>query len=239
MIRCGNRNVRDAVFTTSQHIFLISFIIVSVNSWVLPVVQKVHFSYPKSSHNIVAQCKILARACSMGINTLGCSRCRPSSSVRSTSEAVNFDFTDNDNDSLTDTINVQWHLLCKHHALCDKLDIGVQSKTTTWVGKWSTYDYVGDIVLETMPASANYISTSTHPTVDSPDRIDVTHTISTGSTSSDCETCFDDPNSLRTIPITTYTPDNIDRKCRLGACGMVVGPSILRSSGTSKSNIYT
>lgn len=134
------------------------------------------------------------------------------------------------------TINLQWQLFGKYHAHFANLDDSLQTKTTSWVGKWTTYDYVGDIVLETMPASVNYISStgSTNPSSESPDRVNVTHSISTGSTLSDCEKCFDDPNSIRTIPVASYTPDNIISKSRLGSCGMVVGPSIIHSTGTSK-----
>jgi hypothetical protein len=129
--------------------------------------------------------------------------------------------------------NIQWELFRKHHArFRDAPDDG--PVTTSWVGRWTTYDYVGDILLETMPAAVNYMYTSAPSSNDA--KVQVTHTISTGSVSSDCATCFDDPNMSRTIPITVYTPESIGSKTRLGACSMVVGPSILQKSGTSTSS---
>jgi hypothetical protein len=143
------------------------------------------------------------------------------------SESSGDDNGDVPSDSLK---NIQWELFRKHHARfgCSQ-EYG--QVTTSWVGRWTTYDYVGDILIETMPASVNYIYTSS-PSIDA--KVQVTHTISTGSATSDCATCFDDPNTSRTIPITLYTPESIGTKTRLGACSMVVGPSILQKSGTSK-----
>jgi hypothetical protein len=133
--------------------------------------------------------------------------------------------------------SVQWQLFRKHHARYDTL-AGNSHVKTSWVGKWTTYDYVGDIVLETWPASVNYLySITDRPSNNDIVTVDVTHTIFYESTISDCETCVDDPNKMRTIPIATFTQESIGRKSRLGACGMVAGPSILRSSGTSMSNI--
>ena len=154
--------------------------------------------------------------------------------------AINSEATDSDDNKnreviSDDAINLQWQLFGKYHAHFANSGDGLQTKTTSWVGKWTTYDYVGDIILETMPASVNYISSTgnTNPSSESPDRVNVTHSISTGSTLSDCETCFDDPNAIRTIPVASYTPENIISKTRLGSCGMVVGPSIIRSTSTS------
>ena len=234
MIYCENRNVGGAVATATtkrkQMFLTLSFMIVSVNSWV----EKVHISYSKISRDIIiAQHVNLMKESSTRKNIPTDPRCRRSPLLRLASESdINFT-DDDDSDTLisNDDSNLQWHLFCKHHARCDKVDDGLQTRNTSWVGKWSTHDYVGDVVLETIPASVNYIASN--------NRVDVTHTISTGSTLSDCETCYDDPNSLRTIPITTYTPYNIVSKSRLGACGMVVGPSIMRSSGTSKSKPST
>jgi hypothetical protein len=128
--------------------------------------------------------------------------------------------------------NIQWELFRKHHARYQYTDQQQQDKIS-WTGKWTTYDYVGDIVLETMPASVNYVG-SVSSSNDAVEKVAVTHTISTGSTSSDCTTCYDDPNTTRTLPITTYQPETISSRTRLAACGMVVGPSIMQSSGTSK-----
>ena len=55
-----------------------------------------------------------------------------------------------------------------------------------------------------------------------------THRILTSSTSSDCDTCFDSSN-VKTIPITTHTPDTLGKRHRCAAVGMVAGPSLLRS----------
>ena len=237
MTRCENRNIRGAASPRTQQIILILLLLVSVNSWV----EKVRVSRSKSSLGIVTQSTILIKECSSRGNTLTHTLCRRSLFLKMASEAEHNDFIGGENDTRSTsqdngTVNLQWQLFDKHHARFEKIDESLQSKTTSWVGKWATYDYVGDVVLETMPASVNYISSSKHASIDFIDRVDVSHTISTGSTVSDCETCFDDPSAVRTIPITTYTPDNIIGKSRLGACGMVVGPSIMRSSGTSKLN---
>lgn len=221
---CWNTIDRGA----QQQLFLISFLLVTVHSWleIGPVIST------KYSMDFNRQSNTLQKKRSWRKSTLN--YCRPISFL---TLAKDDDVTDDDVNVAAptdDNINLQWQLFGKHHARCSNLDERSPIKTTSWVGKWTTYDYVGDVVLETLPASVNYISSSTATSTGSPDKIDVLHTISTGSTSSDCETCFDDPSSLRTIPITTYTPENIATKSRLGACGMVVGPSILRSSGTSK-----
>jgi hypothetical protein len=129
--------------------------------------------------------------------------------------------------------NIQWQLFLKHHARYDK-QVEKSEFMTSWVGKWTTYDYVGDIVLETRPASVNY-SCRIGQSSNNIGTVDVTHAISYESTTSECDTCFDDPNKVRTIPITTFTQENISNNNKLGACAMVTGPSFIRSSGTSKS----
>ena len=83
---------------------------------------------------------------------------------------------------------------------------------------------MGDVSLETM-ASVNYNNVQ--------EEVAVSHTIVVGGTQSDCETCFDSMET-RTIPVAKYTPHNFAaRKTRLGACGMVVGPSLLRNGAST------
>jgi hypothetical protein len=119
---------------------------------------------------------------------------------------------------------IQWELLKKHHA------------RGSWKGIWTTYDYIGDVSLETVASVDCLLSSSSSSSdiFDETQKIDVTHTIVVGAKRSDCATCFDSMET-KTIPVCAYTPDNLQaRKTRLGACGMVVGPSLLRS-GASKS----
>ena len=227
--------VLPVVFTTTQQMFLLlSLLIGSVNSWIgkATIIRSKRFLGTGSGG-----CRItLAEDLSLRKRTTPI----PSRQSSSLILAINTEATDSDDHKnreliSDDTINLQWQLFGKYHAHFANSGDSLQTKTTSWVGKWTTYDYVGDIILETMPASVNYISSTgnTNPSSESPDRVNVTHSISTGSTLSDCETCFDDPNAIRTIPVASYTPENIISKTRLGSCGMVVGPSIIRSTSTS------
>lgn len=121
---------------------------------------------------------------------------------------------DGDDDDGDDDSAIQWQLFQKYH------------NKGSWKGVWTTYDYMGDVSLETV-ASVDY-----NPT-DQGEGVDVSHTIVVGATQSDCATCFDSMET-KTIPVARYTPDTLAaRKTRLGACGMVVGPSLLRN-GASK-----
>ncbi|KAL7468267.1 hypothetical protein ACHAXS_008494 [Conticribra weissflogii] len=108
---------------------------------------------------------------------------------------------------------LQWDLFTKHHA-----------KDGEWWGTWTTYDYMGDVKDSTIAAVSLQpdaeLTSVTH-----------THKILTASTSSDCETCFDS-SQVTTLPtIATYTPETLGKRHRLGAVGMVVGPSLLPKSG--------
>lgn len=107
---------------------------------------------------------------------------------------------------------LQWDLFTKHHA------------KGKWRGTWTTYDYMGDVIDSTV-ASVNLehdVNTNT---------VTHTHDIVVGSTSSDCNTCFDSTN-IKTMPVGTYTPGNIS-KYRCGSTSMVCGPSLLRSGAMS------
>jgi len=107
---------------------------------------------------------------------------------------------------------VQWDLFMKHHA------------RGKWRGTWTTYDYMGDVVDETL-ASVNLEADETGSAVMQ------THQIVMGKATSDCKTCFDSED-VRTIPVASYTPGQL-RKNRLAAAGMVTGPSLLRSGAMS------
>jgi len=122
---------------------------------------------------------------------------------------------------------IQWELFNKYH------------NKGSWKGIWTTYDYMGDISLETI-ASVDYKQQQQQQRRQQPNEndasssaVDVSHTIVVSATKSDCATCFDDMET-RTIPVAQYTPDNFSvRKTRLGACGMVVGPSLLKNGAST------
>ena len=102
---------------------------------------------------------------------------------------------------------LQWNLFKKHHA------------KGSWKGIWSTHDNIGDVVDETVASVDLNLQGDT--------LIDHTHTIVVGAKRSDCETCFDSMET-KTLPVAQYTPDNL-RNARFAACGMVNGPTLLRS----------
>ena len=106
-----------------------------------------------------------------------------------------------------DDTEVQWELFNKHHA------------KGSWKGVWTTYDYIGDIIDETV-ASVDLNAVGE-------DNIEHTHTIVVGAKRSDCKTCFDSMET-RTLPVAQYTPQD-RKKSRFAACSMINGPSILRS----------
>lgn len=127
-------------------------------------------------------------------------------------------FAANNNDA-----DIQFELFKKHH-------LG------SWKGVWTTYDYIGDVALETVASVECDLVSSNNENQEEEDVITVAHNIVVGAKRSDCATCFDSMEQ-KYIPIAQYTPQNLAaRKTRLGACGMVVGPSLLRS-GASKYSI--
>lgn len=132
-----------------------------------------------------------------------------------TSLSAEAPFTENDgNNNANDMDNesmIQWELFQKYHA------------KGSWKGTWTTYDYLGDVQLETI-ASVNYEH-------DNDNTIRQSHTIVVGATQSDCETCFDSMET-KDMPVATYTPNDM-KKSRLGACGMVNGPSLLRNGAST------
>jgi hypothetical protein len=104
-----------------------------------------------------------------------------------------------------DDSSVQWELFQRHH-------LG------SWKGVWTTYDYISDVIDETVASvELDYDA----------DTIQHAHKVVVGAKRSDCETCFDSMD-VKTIPIATYTPGNL-RKSRLASCSMVNGPTLLRS----------
>lgn len=108
---------------------------------------------------------------------------------------------------LDDDADIQWELFQKYHA------------RGSWKGIWTTYDYMGDVVDETVAA------VDLHNVNE--DTIVHTHTVVVGAKRSDCATCFDSMET-KTLPIAEYTRDNL-RRLRLGSCAMVNGPTVLRS----------
>lgn len=111
--------------------------------------------------------------------------------------------------------SIQWELLNKHHA------------KGSWKGIWTTYDYIGDVIDETV-ASVDLNLKKTDDNDDGKDIIEHTHTIFVDAKRSDCKTCFDSMES-KILPVSMYTPENIQQKCRLAGQSMVNGPSLLRS----------
>lgn len=108
---------------------------------------------------------------------------------------------------------IQWELFNKYHV------------KGSWKGIWTTYDYIGDVIDETV-ASVNL--NKKRNAVNDEDIVEHTHTIVVGAKRSDCETCFDSMET-RTFPVATYTQDNINAKCRLAGVSMINGPTLLRS----------
>ena len=64
------------------------------------------------------------------------------------------------------------------------------------------------------------------------DRVTHEHEIVVGSVKSDCENCFDSMET-KVFPVTTYTMDSLGGRHRCASCGMVSGPSLLRSGAMS------
>lgn len=113
---------------------------------------------------------------------------------------------------------LQWDLFLKHHA------------RGKWRGKWTSYDFMGDVIDNTM-ASVNLIHD------ESTDTVTHTHDIVVGSTQSDCETCFDS-DDVRTLPVATYSKGNLARY-RCASLGMSCGPSLTRAGSMSTELILT
>lgn len=110
---------------------------------------------------------------------------------------------------------LQWSLFTKHHALDGE-----------WWGTWSTYNYMTDMEDSTIAAVSLLPNAEGNEVVH-------THKILTGSTKSDCDTCFSS-DEVSTLPtIATYTPETLGRRHRCAASGMVVGPSLLKSGAMS------
>jgi hypothetical protein len=112
-------------------------------------------------------------------------------------------------DPLADETAIQWELFNRHHA------------RGSWKGIWSTYDYIGDVIDETV-ASVDLNPTDTGNTVEH------SHTIVVGAKRSDCKTCFDSMEQ-KTLPVATYTPDNILQRRRMAGVSMVIGPTLVRA----------
>jgi hypothetical protein len=133
--------------------------------------------------------------------------------------------------------NMQWALLLKHHVQPDKAAAVVvvdnvrntnnnNNRTTVWKGIWTTYDDMGNVLLDSTVASVNY-----HYSMHETDTVAVSHTIVTNSVQSDCETCHDQVDA-KTLAVATYQPFNLaSKKVTLGACGMVIGPTVLARIG--------
>ena len=114
----------------------------------------------------------------------------------------------------TDEAALQWDLMKRYHS------------KGSWRGVWSTFDYMGDLVDETV-ASVD-LSTPSDEVVQH------THTIVVGAKRSDCATCFDSMDA-KTLPVATYTPETFQsgRPIRLASRSWVNGPTVLRSGAVA------
>jgi hypothetical protein len=114
---------------------------------------------------------------------------------------------------INEELDIQWNLFRKHHA------------KGAWKGIWTTYDYIGDVLDETV-ASVNYYTKNDNNVIEQ------THTIVTGAKRSDCATCFDSFD-IKEFPVALYDrrrqDNNVFSKTRFAANAMVNGPSLLRS----------
>lgn len=113
---------------------------------------------------------------------------------------------------------IQWELFTKHQA------------KGKWRGIWTTYDYMGDIMDETI-ASVNLVLNPESQTVQH------THEFVKGKVSSDCKTCFDSQD-VQTIHVANYSPENIG-KYRCASIGMCAGPSLTKSGTMSTELVLT
>lgn len=109
---------------------------------------------------------------------------------------------------VNDDSEIQWELFTKHHA------------KGAYKGVWTTYNYIGDVVDETIAAVVLDHDETTN-------RIQQTHLIAVGVKKSDCAKCFDS-DDIKSFPVATYTPDQM-LKARLGSVGLINGPTLLRS----------
>ena len=108
--------------------------------------------------------------------------------------------------------DLQWNLFLKNHA------------KGQWRGSWTTYNFMGDVIDNTM-GSVNLL----HDPITN--IVSHTHDVVVGSTQSDCETCFDSED-VRTIPIANYAKGNM-AKYRCASVGMSCGPSLTKSGSMS------
>ncbi|CAB9516676.1 expressed unknown protein [Seminavis robusta] len=116
-----------------------------------------------------------------------------------------------------DEAEIQWDLFQKHHA------------KGSWKGIWTTYDYIGDVMDETV-ASVNYYTQD--------GTVEQTHSIVTGAKRSDCATCFDSMD-IKEFPVAKYNKQTGFSKTRFAANAMVNGPSLLRSGVMATELILT
>ena len=101
---------------------------------------------------------------------------------------------------------LQWELFNKHHA------------GRSWRGTWSTLDYMGDVIDETL-ASIKLKKDG--------DAVRQEHEMVVGGKVADCETCFDSFET-QTLPVATYSEGQLYKQ-RLAAVSLVNGPRVLRS----------
>ena len=108
-----------------------------------------------------------------------------------------------------DDPELQWQLFKRYHA------------RGSWKGIWTTYDYIGDVLTETVA------SVDLEPSDDN--TVTHVHRVVAGAKRSDCATCFDSMET-KDIPVATYTKESLaQKKIRLASNSLVFGPSLMRS----------
>lgn len=112
--------------------------------------------------------------------------------------------------------DVQWELFKQHH-------VG------SWKGLWTTYDAMGDKLLESAAVVDNALSGDKNA-------VEVAQSIIQESVSADCPTCFDS-STTKDLPKAIYdatVPDwSSQYRLKFGANGMVVGPKVLKTGAST------
>jgi hypothetical protein len=214
-LKIGTHNISQQ-HHRSSHLFDLSFVVHYITQPILSVDRS---SSHRQSHNkqhaieIKSTMKllsiVLATLMLSSTPTLAFTFLSTTRSVRSVSTAHYSSAPFDAVEAQMDDSAIQWELFNKHHA------------KGSWKGIWTTFDYIGDVIDETV-ASVDLKQSGTDKNA-----IEQTHNIVVGAKKSDCATCFDSMET-KTIPVATYSPTNM-HKSRMAASAMVNGPTLLRS----------
>ena len=124
--------------------------------------------------------------------------------LRSTKDAIE----SSEQSNLSDD-ELQWKLFKQHHA-----------SNKRWKGTWTTLDYMGDTIDETMACVELKEN-------DDGSLVSQTHEMVVEGKVSDCTTCFDSFET-QTMPVANYESGKLFKQ-RLASVAMVNGPRVLRS----------